>query len=75
MKSELNNITSQEIGFPRLMVYDNTSGKGIFVVLFHEEDCGTVVYSENEQHKIGAYLESWAIKYFKPFTGEIKLTN
>ena len=61
------------IKYPCLMTVHSSLG-GI-VVLFHDESCGTVVYSERKAQPIGYYSEAWIMPAFKPFDGTIELSN
>ena len=61
------------IKYPCLMTAHSSLG-GI-VVLFHDESCGTVVYSEREGQPIGCYSEAWVMPYFTPLDETIELSN
>ena len=62
-----------EIKYPMLMTAH--SYLGTIVVLFHDECCGTIVYSEIKEHPIGYYSKSWDMSGFTPFDGTIELSN
>ena len=64
---------AREIKYPCLMAAHSSSDSK--VVLFHNECCGTVVYSEGKQQPIGYYSQAWAMVGFTPFDGTIQLTN
>ncbi len=72
MKSKL---IEYVINYPCLMIYEGNVGECKMVVLFHKEEHGTVVSSKNGTHIVGTYLISWNMKHFKPFKGEIVLSN
>ena len=63
----------EEIKYPCLMTADGDFGA--IVVLFHDECCGTVVYSEREFQPIGYYSKAWIMSGFTPFDGTIQLSN
>lgn len=59
--------------YPYLGIADN--GK---TVLFTARDEGTVVYNPNspsDSHEIGYTCNSWAMSCFKPYSGEVVLSN
>jgi len=76
MKSKIVDVLDFNLlHFPCLLEYVDEDNLKI-IVLFHKDQCGTVVYTSNKNfHPIGAYIKTWTMKYFRPFTGEIKLTN
>ena len=59
--------------YPILMTAENQRGK--IVVLFTDNNFGTVVYSERERQPVGYYSEAWAMAGFTPFNGTIELSN
>ena len=74
MKSVIKtNDLKGEIKYPCLMTAHRNYGE--VVVLFHNECCGTVVYSERVLQPIGFYTEAWGMSSFKPFDGTIELSN
>lgn len=74
MKSvKITNDFKGEIKYPMLMTAHNSSGA--IVVLFKEQNYGTVVYSERRGQPIGHYSEDWDMSGFFPFDGTIQLTN
>ena len=75
MKSTLINKEekAREIKYPCLMTAHANFGE--VVVLFHDECCGTVVYSERVLQPIGYYTKAWVMDYFTPFDGTIELSN
>lgn len=64
---------AREIKYPCLMTAH--SSLGAIVVLFHNEYCGTVVYSERKGQPIGYYSKAWIMSGFTPFDGTIELSN
>jgi len=62
-----------EIKYPCLMTAHINFGA--IVVLFKEQNYGTVVYSERRGQPIGHYSEAWNMSGFTPFDGTIQLTN
>ena len=74
MKSVIKtNDLKREIKYPILMTAHGSSGT--IVVLFRNEGCGIVVYSERKERPIGNYSEGWSMPNFTPFNGTIQLTN
>lgn len=74
MKSVIKtNDLKGEIKYPCLMTAH--SHLGAIVVLFKEQNYGTVVYSEGRGQPIGYYSEAWGMSGFSPFSGTIELTN
>ena len=45
------------------------------VVLFCEEEMGTIVHSTEEEYETGYYCEMWVMKDFDLYDGEITLSN
>ena len=64
---------AREIKYPCLMTADGDFGA--IVVLFTDNNFGTVVYSERERQPVGYYSEAWAMAGFTPFNGTIELSN
>ena len=58
--------------YPVLKTYKD----GDFIVLFKSAGCGTVVWSVGyETPKLGTWSEIWSESCFKPFNGEVVLSN
>jgi len=75
MKSEFNDIEKCDIKYPCLKKYNNTDNTGSFVVLFTDNQSGTVVFTEDSSHTVGEYATNWATQLFIPIKGEIILKN
>ena len=74
MKSVIKtNDLKGEIKYPMLMTAENQRGK--IVVLFTDNNFGTVVYSERERQPVGYYSKRWDVSGFFPFNGTIELSN
>jgi len=61
--------------YPCIMKYMGITGQEFFV-LFHAEQCGIVIASENSDRPIGYYgNNTWLMNYFTPVTPgtEIKI--
>jgi len=81
MKSELiSTHNTEELDLPCLMVHYSGT-KVDLIVLTSEIDrnkhifSGTVVYQNDGSWKVGSYSRTWTLSSFKPFMGEIKLSN
>ncbi|HLL28521.1 MAG TPA: hypothetical protein VKT73_12835 [Xanthobacteraceae bacterium] len=59
--------------YPCLKKY--TKGGCEFVVLFHAENCGTVVAVNVGGYHLGFHCQSWGEEEFEPFTGKIELIS
>lgn len=64
------NEKSSEKPFPKLME-DQNGG----IVLFINQNSGTVVKESEHGHFLGAYKINWAFANFQDFDGEITLSN
>ena len=56
--------------FPKLMISDMGT-----VVLFTEEETGTVVHRGDSNMRVGDFSETWHVPGFKDFEGVIELKN
>lgn len=61
---------TQEINYPCIM----TNEHGL-IVLMTRPKCGMVVEVGESNHRIGDYLTFWCMDVFKPFEGEVRLSN
>lgn len=69
----VDNKESKEIEYPWLGV----TSDGL-VVLFHDKNCGIVVYKPTDYpcpNKLGDYHATWQMVFFEPFTGTLTLSN
>lgn len=57
--------------FPCLATYD-PYGPDV-IVLFTEEEVGTVVYSKTDDWPIGSYNNGWYMPEFQPFEGLVTI--
>ncbi len=46
---------------------------GDFIVLFSEEDCGTVVWECDSVYELGHYADDWSMAEFNPTTSKVIL--
>jgi hypothetical protein len=75
MTSVLNPITvTEEIEYPFLGLYKDDSDRKI-VVLFVEERCGTIVYSEKSDHPLGYVSDTFDMTLFHKYQGDIILAG
>jgi len=56
--------------FPKLMISDMGT-----VVLFTEEDMGTVVHKGDGNMRVGEFSETWYADAFEDFKGIVELKN
>jgi len=85
MKSEITTIkTELELNTPCLMTYYNAISIYMIILaikIFKSTNTfeGTVIYHNPitgvESCKMGEYSKTWTLSSFRPFTGEIKLSN
>lgn len=61
----------KKIKYPCLM----KSGDAKIIVLFCDEQKGTVVSSKDGLYKLGEYGGDWEMGFFTPFNGTITLQN
>ena len=77
MKVTVNNTdTNTSKPFPKLMIAikEGIPDKGI-IVLFEEEEKGTVVYTPNDYKKLGYKSNTFLMNCFTDFNGSITLSN
>jgi len=73
MKSYADKVDKEKIPkYPYLGVYSIDKD---FIVLFNEEDCGVVIFSNNLYHDLGIYRKDWDEEDFEKYEGEITLSN
>lgn len=79
MKSEIKVAEKIDvpITYPCLMEIDTNlpNSSGYFIVMMVAYGKGITVYSENESRPVGEYYESWVMRSFKKFEGEVILNN
>ena len=69
MKVEITEQKQED--YPKLMISDNKS-----IVLFYQEREGTLLKSSGGSIiKEGDHFKAWNMEFFKPFEGEVKLSN
>ena len=68
MRVEVKKDTIKPIEYPCLMINQDD-----VIVLFRNRSKGTIVSSDNFQ--IGSFFADWDMNDFKPFNGEITLSN
>lgn len=75
MKSIIRNQEqTKELTYPCLKEFSN--GNGSYVVLFYKPETGIVVFSNHSHWEIGSGEgEEFQEEYFKPFNGNIELSN
>jgi hypothetical protein len=73
MKSIIKNGENTTNGYPCLKEVTNVKGK--IVVLFSEPEKGTIIWSDNKYHTVGAFSSTWIECFFDAFNGTIELSN
>lgn len=73
MKSFIKNGESATNSYPCLK--EAISQKGKIVVLFSEPEKGTIIWSDNNYHTVGAFSSTWIECFFDAFNGTIELSN
>ena len=63
--------------YPYLGYYNNFGNE--FIVFFYQEGCGTVINNRKGEeaiaHKVGEYSSNWCETEFKPYFGEVTISN
>ena len=74
MKSKIVEVKAKHhLPFPKLVKYSNI--EGTCIVLMHELERGTVVYSTNSKYSVGHFSNDWNMCVFEDFHGTLTINN
>lgn len=72
MKSTVDNKSSREFPYPKMMIREDSGG---LIVLFTSSGKGTVMKAGSTTHSIGWHTGDWVSDGWKDFSGRVILEN